>query len=56
MPIEVRMISRAMFCELLGLDPKKLVGVRDDKLRMKGEIALLLEQDDADNRHSAATQ
>ena len=52
MPIEVRLISVNQFCELMGIeDSKRLIGVRDHKLLMKGEIALLLEaSDDADDR------
>ena len=52
MPIEVRLISVNQFRELMGIeDGKRLIGIRDNKLRMKGEIALLLEDQEPETAH-----
>lgn len=44
MPIDVRDVSISQFCELLGLEPERFIGVQVDRRAQR--IGILLEPED----------
>ena len=53
MPVERREVSISQFCELLGIEPKRLIAVE----RKSSTMVLILEPDDAvDSGASAPAQ
>ena len=63
MPVEARTLSVSQFSELLGLDPKRFIGVKDiawdkaaDGLQWERKIVIYQEPDDANQGHISPTE